>query len=188
MLDQPQNQWSHWKCFQATFKLMQKLEELGLTTVYRSNKNVKKLKEGYNKKGNYCYFDGILARVDAVSVKKGYTIYTTPFYVIAQKGKYTAHEKTVKKAIESVEFKIVAEKLKKEPIKPDTLMTVKYYRLLTGACDMGVRDWMSRNNIAFKVVDGNTVEEKAMKAEELLPILEKSNAYGVERFKELVKF
>jgi len=43
MLDQPQSEWSHWKCFQATFKLMQKLEELGQNTVFRTNKNVKKL-------------------------------------------------------------------------------------------------------------------------------------------------
>jgi len=43
MLDQPQSEWSHWKCFQATFKLMQKLEELGQPTVFRTNKNVKKL-------------------------------------------------------------------------------------------------------------------------------------------------
>jgi sulfatase maturation enzyme AslB (radical SAM superfamily) len=43
MLDQPQSQWSHWKCLQATFKLMQKLQELGCHTVYQSNNNVKKL-------------------------------------------------------------------------------------------------------------------------------------------------
>lgn len=43
MLDQPQGEWSHWKCFQATFKLMQKLQELGQNTVFRANKNVKKL-------------------------------------------------------------------------------------------------------------------------------------------------
>ena len=43
MLDQTSSQWSHWKCFQATFKLMEKLQELGQNTVFRSNKNVKKL-------------------------------------------------------------------------------------------------------------------------------------------------
>jgi pyruvate-formate lyase-activating enzyme len=43
MLDQPQNLWSHWKCLQATFKLMGKLEEAGKHTVYRDNKNVKKI-------------------------------------------------------------------------------------------------------------------------------------------------
>ena len=34
MLDQPQAQWSHWKCFQATFKLMFKLEEVHKHTVF----------------------------------------------------------------------------------------------------------------------------------------------------------
>ena len=43
MLDQPQAQWSHWKCLQATFKLMCKLEEAGKNTVYRDNKNIKKI-------------------------------------------------------------------------------------------------------------------------------------------------
>ena len=43
MLDQPQAQWSHWKCFQATFKLMVKLETLGKRTVFRDNVNVKKI-------------------------------------------------------------------------------------------------------------------------------------------------
>ena len=43
MLDQPQNLWSHWKCLQATFKLMIKLEQLGKHTVFRKNKNTKKI-------------------------------------------------------------------------------------------------------------------------------------------------
>jgi sulfatase maturation enzyme AslB (radical SAM superfamily) len=43
MLDQPYDQWSHWKCLQATFKLMIKLEQLGKHTVFRDNKNIKKI-------------------------------------------------------------------------------------------------------------------------------------------------
>jgi hypothetical protein len=43
MLDQPQAQWSHWKCMQATFKLMVKLEQMGCNTVFRGNKNIKKI-------------------------------------------------------------------------------------------------------------------------------------------------
>jgi len=43
LLDQPQHQWSHWKCFQSTVKLIQNLEELGCNTIFRDNKNVKKL-------------------------------------------------------------------------------------------------------------------------------------------------
>ena len=43
MLDQPQSQWSHWKCLSATFKLMVQLEELNKATIFRENKNAKKI-------------------------------------------------------------------------------------------------------------------------------------------------
>jgi sulfatase maturation enzyme AslB (radical SAM superfamily) len=43
MLDQPQKQWSHWKCLQTTIKLMLKLEDMGLHTVFRDNANAKKI-------------------------------------------------------------------------------------------------------------------------------------------------
>ena len=152
------------------------------------NKNVKKLKEGYNKKEGYCYFDGILSKVLSVHQRSGYTIYKTPFEFIAEKGSKTAHGKTIKKAVSDLEFKFIAEKLKSEPIKEDTEFTVKYYRLLTGACDSGCRSWMKNNNIPFKVVGEDTVEEKPIKAKDLLPILEKSNAYGFEKFKSLITF
>src|ERR1039458_1277881 len=80
------------------------------------NKNVKQLKTGYNKKKNYCFFDGILSKVESVTEKKGYVIYLTPLGFISQKGDFTAHGITVKKSIQDLEFKIIAEKLKKEPI------------------------------------------------------------------------
>lgn len=48
MLDQPQISWSHWKCLQATFKLMVKLEQLGKHTVFRDNKNIKKILYWHN--------------------------------------------------------------------------------------------------------------------------------------------
>ena len=150
--------------------------------------NVKKLITGYNKKAGYCFFDGILSKVLSVHVRKEYTLYKTPFEFIAQKGEHTAHGKTIKKAISDVEFKIIAEKLKKEPIKEGTKFTVKYYRLLTGACDNGCRKWMQDNNIPFKIVGEDTVEVKPISAKELLPILEKSNAYGLEKIKSLITF
>ena len=112
---------------------------------------------------------------------------------VAEKGEFKAHGESVKKAITDLQFKIVSEKLKKDPIKPDTEFTVKYYRLITGACDSGVRNWMERNGIAFDVLNPGTDEEETiekapMKAKELLPILENTNAYGIEKFKSLVTF
>lgn len=63
MLDQPQAQWSHWKCFQATFKLMEKLEAMGKRTVFRENKNVAKLKYWadlvFNKNKSFCIYPWI---------------------------------------------------------------------------------------------------------------------------------
>ena len=148
--------------------------------------NIKQLKRGYNKENNYCYFDGILTKVLRVSKKKEYTIYTTPVGFVAEKGDFTAHGSSVKKAIQDVEFKIVAEKLKNEPIHPDTLLTVKHYRLITGACDSGCRGFMQANGIEYKIVDKETVEVTPIKAKDLLPILEKSNAYGIEKIKSLL--
>jgi hypothetical protein len=151
-------------------------------------KNVKKLKVGYNKKGNYCFFDGILSKVLRISYKKNYTVYITTFGFIIKKGKYTAHAMSIKKGIQDIEFKIISEKLKNTPIKKETLITVKYYRLITGACDLGCRNFMDSNKISYKVVDGNTVELSPIKACDLLKLLEKSNSYGLDKFKKLITF
>ena len=140
--------------------------------------NVKQLQKGYNQENNYCYFDGILAKVALVCEKSGYTIYTTPIGFIAEKGNYTAHGQTVKKAIQDVGFKVIAEKLKKEPITEKTIITNQYYRLITGACEQGVKQWRMQNNI----------EVENITAKELLPLLEKTNAYGLENFKKLIQF
>ncbi len=121
-----------------------------------------------------------------LSMKKG--IIEKDLCFVAEKGKFYAHGETPKKAIGDMQFKIVAEKLKNDPIKPDTEFTVKYYRLLTGACDFGCRSFMDANKIPYTVIDGNTVEKKPIKAKDLLPILQKNNAYGLEKFKQLITF
>lgn len=107
---------------------------------------------------------------------------------VASKDKFNAHGKTIKQAVSDLQFKIVAEKLMKEPIKKDTKFTVKYYRLLTGACDFGCRSWMEQNKIPFDIVGNETIEKKPMIASELLPILEKTNAYGIDKIKKLLTF
>ena len=101
---------------------------------------------------------------------------------------FYAHGETPKKAIQDLQFKMVAAKLKNEPINKDTLLTVKYYRTLTGACDLGCRQWMQRNNIPFKIEGKDTVEVKPIKAKDLLPILKKTNAYGFSKFQSLITF
>jgi len=145
--------------------------------------------------------DGYCFVIEDTTTKKGIRIYTgynlptmtkgvlnkEPQFV-AEKDGFMAHGITVKKAITDLQFKIVSEKLEHEPIKPDTKLTVKYYRTLTGACDAGCREWMTRNKIPFTIEGEDTVEVKPIKAKDLLPLLEKSNAYGVDKFKSLLTF
>jgi hypothetical protein len=103
-------------------------------------------------------------------------------------GEFNAHGDTIKSAQSDLNFKMISEKLKSEPIAPDTELTVMYYRTLTGACDAGCREWMQSNQIPYTIEAGKTVEINPMTAKELLPILEKTKPYGFEKFKELLTF
>jgi hypothetical protein len=147
--------------------------------------NVIKLQEGYNKKQGYCFFDRILSKVISVHTRKEYTLYKTPFEFIAQKDNYTAHGKTIKKAISDLEYKIVAEKLKHDPIKEDTIITIQYYHIITGACDSGMLSWIDK---VFNEKQKAKVLSKGIKAKELLPILKVNGAYGLEKFESLINF
>ncbi len=145
--------------------------------------------------------DGYCFVIEKTRNSKGIKIYTGYNFVsmtkskvdrldcyVATKEGFKAHGETVSKAVKDLQFKIVADKLKKEPITKDTKFTVKYYRLLTGACDFGCRQWLSENKIPFKIEGENTVELKPMKAAELLPLLRKSNAYGLQNIEKLLTF
>jgi hypothetical protein len=98
-------------------------------------------------------------------------------YLIIE-GNYSAHGETLKKAKEDLHFKIISEKLKKDPIKKDTIISIQYYRIITGACESGVKNWMAQNGI----------KKTKMKASELLPILKKTNGYGLQQFEKLITF
>ena len=143
------------------------------------------------KDGKYISADGMFVEV----VNKRKNIYLVKnvntkkeFYFITD-GKFThSHGDSLKTCKRDFEFKVISEKLKKEPITKDTLFTVQYYRLVTGACDFGVRQWLDSNKIAYEIVDGKTIEKKPMKANELLPILRKSNAYGLQQIEKLLTF
>ena len=130
--------------------------------------------------GKYIKADGIFTEVvnkkgNVYRVKKVHS--QKEFYLVTD-GETHAHGDTLKQAKEDYRFKIIAEKLKKDPITKDTVITVQYYRIVTGACEMGIKNWMEQNNI----------KKDSYKASELLPLLEKTNAYGLERFKNLVNF
>ena len=101
------------------------------------------------------------------------------FFLATDGGDFYAHGDTAHKALEDLKFKIAAEKIKKEPIYADTMITPMYYRIVTGACEFGTKSWIEQNKLTG-------VDE--MRADELLKLLEKTSAYGVERFKQLVSF
>ncbi|EJL66268.1 hypothetical protein, partial [Flavobacterium sp. CF136] len=141
--------------------------------------------------GKYILCDGIFTEV--LSKKKGHYFVRKldskeKMYIVTDGKNTHAHGKSLKQANEDLQFKIISEKLKKEPIQEDSLLTVKHYRLITGACDTGVRDFMQRNGLEFEVVNNETKEINPIKAKDLLPLLIKNNAYGLDKFKELVQF
>jgi hypothetical protein len=151
----------------------------GLTGVQQNKlkANVKKLENGYNKEKSNCYFDGILSKVLFVSKRNDCNIYTTPFGFIVEKDNFTAHGKDLKSAMEDLKFKVLSEKIKKEPILPDTIITIATYRIYTGSCQQGAGDFQKKHNLKDEYL-----------AKDLLPILEKHNAYGLENFKKLITF
>ena len=147
--------------------------------------SLKELKLNIKTVDGYCYIIEKLKKRnnimiysggDLVNITDG-AIKTEPCYV-AEKGNYTAHGNTIKQAITDLQFKIISEKLRKEPINADTIITVQYYRIVTGACQAGCESWLRQNNIT----------KTEYTAAELLPILENSNAYGYQSFKQLCNF
>ena len=137
------------------------------------------------------FVDGYPYIIESEKTSKGIKIYNGYNFIsmdkkvikkencyVAEKDNYFAHGESVKKAVADLQFKLIAEKLKKEPIKANTIITVQYYRIITGACEMGCKSWMQQNNI----------KKESYKAGELLPLLEKTNAYGLENFKKLITF
>lgn len=137
--------------------------------------------------GRFILADNILTEVVS---KKG-NIYivkklnsTDNFYLVSD-GFTHAHGETLKKAKEDFKFKLISEKLKNEPILADTVITIRHYRLITGACEFGVSNWIDSNFDTKQRVD---ILKNGILAKNLLPILKKSNAFGFEKFNSLVSF
>jgi hypothetical protein len=130
--------------------------------------------------GKYISADGIFTEVlskkgTSYKVKK---IHSTKEFYLVTNGGFHAHGDTLKRAKEDFRFKIMSEKLKSSPINKDTIISIAHFRLITGACEFGTKEWLQQNNI----------KADSMKASELLPILEKTNAYGLDKFKKLITF
>jgi len=135
--------------------------------------------------------DGLCFYVTNERTSKGIKIYSgyhnvtifdslvqTDSSFVVEKDGFSAHGENLKKAISDLQFKVVSEKLKKEPINAETIITDQYYRIVTGACEFGVKQWRQQNGIT----------QEKITAKELLPILERTNAYGFTQFKKLINF
>src|ERR1019366_8154379 len=101
------------------------------------------------KDGKYVKADGMFTEVvnkkgNVYRVKK---IHSQKEFYLVTDGRTHAHGDTLKKAKEDFRFKIISEKLKTEPIKADTVIDINYYRLITGACELGVRNFIQQNNL-----------------------------------------
>jgi hypothetical protein len=90
---------------------------------------------------NYKAVDNTLFIIEAEKTSKGIKILTGYVIVkitdgaavinncfVAEKEGFYAHGETVKKAISDLQFKVVAEKLKNDPINEETIITVNHYR------------------------------------------------------------
>ena len=160
------------------------------TSGYIELKENAKLVTKLTKKINYIAVDNTMFVIESEKNSKGIKIYSG--YIlrrfenkklikeacyVATKEKFFAHGPSVKKAVTDLQFKLISERIKKEPIKPNTIIDINYYRTVTGACEMGCKNFIKEHNL-----------KKKYKAKELLPILEKHHAYGVNIIKELVTF
>jgi len=147
------------------------------------NVNLKQLK---NK--TYKSIDGKLFIIESEKRTKGLKLYTGYNFLKLENGKiikevcfvagkenFFAHGETPKAAINDCLFKIIAEKIKNEPILKTTKIDINYYHTVTGSCVLGIKSWMNQYNVPEGLI-----------AEKLLPILKKNNAYGLEKFKSLI--
>ena len=130
--------------------------------------------------GKYLMVDGLFTEV----VRKRGNVYivkkinaTKEFYLVTDGDGFWSHGDTLKQAKEDLVFKVLSEKMKNEPLKMTDSVDVPRYRAITGACSAGVQ--------MFRDSHGLTKDEYTVA--ELLPILERNNAYGISRFKEIVR-
>jgi hypothetical protein len=128
----------------------------------------------------YIKADGIFSEIISKkgNIYKLKNLHKNDYLYLVTDNKFThAHAGTIKKAQEDFSFKILSEKIKNEPINLDSIITVQQYRIITGACEIGVKQWIETN------LENNVSE---IKASDLLPLLEKTNAYGLNKFKSLI--
>lgn len=94
---------------------------------------------------------------------------------IASKDGYNYHAKTIKESVSGI-MKKINRFSTPEKITLETKITRRLYHIITGACYEGIDDFLEKANILVK----------SMTVENLLPILEKHNAYGLNVLKKII--
>jgi hypothetical protein len=137
--------------------------------------------------GKYVLADGIFTEI----VRKIGNVFVVrklnsdkEFYLVTDLKFVHAHGNTIEKANADFRLKLESYLLKHEPITMDTVITVEKYHAITGACDLGINGWVE-DNIPTKIRDD--VVKNGILVKDLLPILEKTGAYGLGRIKELLQ-
>ncbi len=101
--------------------------------------------------------DSIATIIKSTKTVGDFTIYEAETFnfknkcFVAQKGEYYAHGENIKQAVSNVNFKhlqdnVVINDLVKQ-IKQKQTITVEEFRLITGACSLGCKEFMQRNNL-----------------------------------------
>ena len=134
------------------------------------------------------HIDGITMIINSSKQKDEFTIYKAQYFkggklenlpkcIIAQRGEYFAHGETIKEAINDVNFKFLQNNLDVnelvQEVKNRQTVTVNDYRLLTGACAFGVKNFMEENHITSNELPLNEVLHLT------------KNSYGGGRMQEL---
>ncbi|WP_448607207.1 leucine-rich repeat domain-containing protein [Paenimyroides ceti] len=114
------------------------------TVIIQGNKNIQMI-------------DGIATIIrskrkrDIFQIYQGSIFNTNENCFVAKRDNYYAHGKTIKDAIEDVNFKFLQENLEVKDlvkeIKQKKLISVSEFRLITGACKMGCESFMSQKGL-----------------------------------------
>ena len=161
-------------------KNIAKINNKNYKLIYKDN--ITFLVENKRQSKNTIIYSGLIN----LSIKSG-VLKSTKAYLV-EEGCFSAHGQTLIKAMEDLKFKIISEKIKNEPINADTKITLEIYRMITGACEIGCRHFMDMVNIPYKIIKEKLVEDTPVLAKDLLPLIEKHNSYGYDKFKQLVTF
>ena len=110
-------------------------------------------------------------------VKKQFVL--IEYYIASQENIHFHSVESYEKAIDGLKRKIKKD-IKEKQLKKltlETILTVSDYKKLTGACQIGINEFLTNHNFKSNI---------KIKIKDLLPFLEKNNEYGLNKIKKLL--